>query len=346
MLGADPDQLRTFAKDFSRAAQTLLHASNSLSQQINRPGCWQGGDADRFRSQWNSKHRPTLAAASREFDQVAAALLRNAEEQETASSVSSLTAGSTGPGSPGNPGPGSPDEETNAWDQVLIVKDLMERYLLGGDAMTIFGNSSKIAEALIFFRNGGSFAGLSQGMQWAKAGSFFQGLNTVLEGESVGAWIQKFGNKIDDLPGGISNWGSKINSLADPLGNLAKGAGKVLGPLGLGLGVVSAIDNFADEDYVGGTLDVVATGLGTAALFTPPPVNLAFGAAAGAVAIGGLVYENWDAISEWGGDVASNVQDFGEDVGRNMVEAGGNLIEGAGDFANGVAETAKNLWPF
>ncbi|WP_082566795.1 hypothetical protein [Arthrobacter sp. Soil764] len=85
LWGADVEQLRTLAQQFSKTADLLQQQSTQLSSQINNNPAWKGADAQRFRSDWNSNHRTLLQQTVSRLQQESKVLLRNADEQEKAS---------------------------------------------------------------------------------------------------------------------------------------------------------------------------------------------------------------------------------------------------------------------
>lgn len=95
-LGADPAQLRSFAKEAQRSASALRHTSTTLSS-VAASVRWFGPDADNFKRSW-ATHRVTLGKVSTGLEAIAQELLRNAQEQEKASDASSL--GGSSPTSP------------------------------------------------------------------------------------------------------------------------------------------------------------------------------------------------------------------------------------------------------
>ena len=99
LWGADVDQLRTLARQFSKTADLLLQQSTQLSGQINNSPAWKGQDAEHFRSDWNGNHRALLQKTAARLKQESKLLLTNAEEQDRASS----TGGSGGSGGAGGP---------------------------------------------------------------------------------------------------------------------------------------------------------------------------------------------------------------------------------------------------
>ncbi|MBT2567334.1 hypothetical protein J7I84_12670 [Arthrobacter sp. ISL-85] len=107
MWGADVQQLRTLAQQFSKTADLLQQQSTQLSSQINNNPAWKGADAQRFRSDWNSSHRTLLQQTVSRLQQESKVLLKNADEQEKASTDGSGSGSHPIPGVPGFGGPGS-----------------------------------------------------------------------------------------------------------------------------------------------------------------------------------------------------------------------------------------------
>lgn len=85
VTGADPDQLRTTATLFSRAADRLQGSLQSLHGAVSNAGSWRGPDAERFRVEWNSRSVYSLNAAVEALRSAAETLRHNADEQQTAS---------------------------------------------------------------------------------------------------------------------------------------------------------------------------------------------------------------------------------------------------------------------
>lgn len=84
LVGADIDQMRSLARTFSQAAQQLEGSAAAVSGTLSALH-WSGPDGERFRSQWHGESQPRvrrIAAALRDASNV---VLRNADEQEQAS---------------------------------------------------------------------------------------------------------------------------------------------------------------------------------------------------------------------------------------------------------------------
>jgi uncharacterized protein YukE len=100
--GADVDQLRKLAKQFETAADNLNTVTSTLTSSVNQTHAWQGPDASGFRSDWNGTHTSQLKAAIAALHTGSTGLVKNADEQNAAS-----TDAIGGPGGSGGSGGGS-----------------------------------------------------------------------------------------------------------------------------------------------------------------------------------------------------------------------------------------------
>lgn len=90
--GADGAELRVFAQDLSACSKRLKTISLSLGSAFNAVQ-WQGQDSERFRREWNTSHLRSIRSVCAELETAAQVLLRNAAEQDAASSAASLDTG-------------------------------------------------------------------------------------------------------------------------------------------------------------------------------------------------------------------------------------------------------------
>lgn len=82
--GAEVEALRTTALVLGAAAEHLECVDLSVAARLGDLA-WTGPDATRFRSDWTTRHAPVLHVAARVLRLAAQRLLREADEQETAS---------------------------------------------------------------------------------------------------------------------------------------------------------------------------------------------------------------------------------------------------------------------
>lgn len=83
-LGANPEQLRSLAQSMGNFGHTITSADQTITAALNGVP-WQGGDADRFRSQWHSSFRVQLHQAAAMLETQSRALMGQADDQEAAS---------------------------------------------------------------------------------------------------------------------------------------------------------------------------------------------------------------------------------------------------------------------
>lgn len=85
-LGMDPGQVRSFAESLDFAAGTLDLLGMQVSGLVSTIP-WNGGDADRFRGDWNASHRPTLVRIAGDLRQAARVAADNAAAQDATSAT-------------------------------------------------------------------------------------------------------------------------------------------------------------------------------------------------------------------------------------------------------------------
>lgn len=107
--GADVEQLRQLAKTFRDAGARLTQAKATVAGQV-QASPWRGPDAEQFRHAWAGDYSAKLVTAARALEQNAEILVKNADEQQTASTddgSGSGGAGGSGSGGTGSGGSGS-----------------------------------------------------------------------------------------------------------------------------------------------------------------------------------------------------------------------------------------------
>ncbi len=139
--------------------------------------------------------------------------------------------------------------------------------------------------------------------------------------------------------------------------------GRALAPLGVIGGGLQLWDTFENWDElstkdrtlntVGGASSMVAGGgtilamaVGVNAI---PVAGQVIFVAAGVIATGVAIYQNWDAITDFAGDVGGAVKDFVTDPGEtlsNVADGAGDLLDSAGDALSGAAGGVKDFFGF
>ncbi|WP_440711388.1 WXG100 family type VII secretion target [Herbiconiux sp. YIM B11900] len=351
--GADVGELRALAKDFDQKAAQLTTIAGTLNGSINATTAWKGPDAVEFRSEWNGTYRQSLTNATNILRAASTALVKNADEQETASTDGGAFGGG-GPGGPGGNGPGgnggdgsggdgsggdggTPTVPGLTDDENNLLQDLLEG---GYDLATNLYDSAAVVDLLNRLqqlRLLGSFSSLDAALDFRAFANGFNSFNDFLGGQNWGSLTQGLSNLLGD--GAMA---SRVGSAAEFLG----AAGKWVGPVGAVLGVVTVGVDVAEGNYGRAGYDAVSTGLGIAAMVTPPPANLALGIAAGGMALGGLLYDNVPAFHNAVDATGEAIGDAAEATGEFLGDAGEAIADGASDFAEGVADVAEDLWPF
>ncbi len=341
IIGANVAQLRDLAMHFEDAQERIHTLAGIVTARVNQPGYWGGDDADRFRSDWNSGHRSRLLSTQTLLSTAARDLRRNADEQERTSGSDTGTTTPGGPGGPGTPGgPGNPGDPADpgapglpgilgplgALAAGLKANDLYSAFTTVNSWRSRIGLPVTALRLLNHLQLSGSFASLDDALRVAGQGQLFNRLGGIIGGAGWADELQKLSNII---PEGVLARGA--GSLAGPLGT----AGRILGPLGVVLGGVTIANDLHQGNYGRAAFHGLTTGLGAAALFTPPPVNLALGLAAGGLALGELAYDHIpvfrDAVN-W--------------TGETLSDAAGAVSEGLQDVGEGIADAAEDLWPF
>ncbi|WP_076259688.1 hypothetical protein [Intrasporangium flavum] len=314
--GADPVALRSAAERITGHVRECESVRGEATRAVNAiKGNWGGGDLEHLMSKW-----PPLDAQLGQFGtdlgKLAEALRRNAGAQDTTSGQGSGGAGPLGPGgkSGGNDG-GIPGFD--------LLKGIWTPIKGLGTAVGLLGTGMKIRNFLgnlgSWDRDLGLFKNLSQAWKTGRLAEFGEALNP------------KNWSSLSRFMPALTEGGA----LARTLGTV----GKALGPVGVAFGGFTVANDIAEGNYGRAGYDGVMTGLGAAALMTPPPVDVVCGIAAGGMAVGQLVYDNWDTITDFTGDAVDAVGDFTSDA----VDAVGDFASDAGDA---IGDVADKVWPF
>jgi hypothetical protein len=322
LWGADVDQLRTLARQFSKTADLLLQQSTQLSGQINNTPAWKGQDAEHFRSDWNGSHRTLLQKTASRLKQESKLLLANADEQERASS-SGGAGGSAGPGlggpgtgvrgSVGGEGTGRPPSD-NPWGPDWIA-DPDSPFRDGWDIYNLTKAFPNLRAGLFDL---GAFIGKADSV-----GEFFsKDFREVARAFQDSNILSQYFNTSSELFDG--RWDTALNLVdGGKAATFFEVGGKVLGGVGVGLDLLDTVNNISEGDAGGAVYSGIKAGLGVAS-FAPPPVGTAAMVASGALAIydnvpvvketvnaiGGSIADGAEAAWEGAGDAADKVGDF------------------------------------
>jgi uncharacterized protein YukE len=84
MLGMDIDAVRSFANQLASKADEIESIVNSLTSQLDGVQ-WIGTDANNFRNDWSSTHRPQLQTVANALREASGVANNNAVQQEQTS---------------------------------------------------------------------------------------------------------------------------------------------------------------------------------------------------------------------------------------------------------------------
>lgn len=319
--GADIAQLRSLAGVMGKAADAITMQSAQLTNAINSANAWQGRDATMFKNDWNSQHRQSLVKAANMLRDNAGLLKKNANQQEFASHNDGSRS--------------SVGVLKDVYDTGMGVKDLGSQlwaaYKLGKLGWQDF---AKTREVLTNWRAGGTVVK--------------DALTALRNGE-------KITDVITDLKANIP-----YSQAFQDASKFSKGL-RVAGALAAPLNIVGGISDMVSPEHDGwrGTGDRVAGGLsvvggvgsimlmtaGGAAMLGPigAPIVIGAGIVAGAWALGNLVADNWDSITNFArnpgsyiADGAKEVGNFAKDVGSKVADGVGNAAKSVGNFVGGI----------
>ncbi|WP_026547161.1 hypothetical protein [Paenarthrobacter nicotinovorans] len=319
--GADITQLRSLAGVMGKAADAISLQSTQLSNAINSTTAWQGKDATVFKGDWNSQHRQSLVKAANMLRENASQLKKHANQQEFASH---------------NDGSGS---------SVGVLKDVYDT------AMGVKGLAAPLWTAYKYLKLGNAEWVKTREVltNWRAGGTVVRDAMTALRN----------GEKVTDV---LTDFKANIpfSQVFQDASKFSKGL-RVAGALAAPLNIVGGISDMINPQHDGwrGTGDRVAGGLsvvggvgsimlmtaGGAALLGPigAPIVIGAGIVAGAWALGNLVADNWDSISNFArnpgsyiADGAKEVAGFAKDVGSKVADGVSDAAKSVGNFVGGI----------
>lgn len=78
--GMDVEAVQGLARQLDAKSQEITNLANQLTTQLSSTD-WKGPDADRFRTDWDSIHRPALNNVAQALDTAGTTANQNATEQ-------------------------------------------------------------------------------------------------------------------------------------------------------------------------------------------------------------------------------------------------------------------------
>jgi uncharacterized protein YukE len=319
LWGADVEQLRTLARQFSKTADMLSQQSQQLSGHINNSPAWQGQDAVRFRSDWNGSHRALLQKTVSRLQQESKLLLTHADEQEKASA----DGGAGGSGSGGRASAASSTAPFTPWGPEWISNG-NSAFRSGWDAYNgVLGLKSVplgLRDTQQFARMYGRVLPNDWGAVWSKE----LWKNSAAADDLRGAFSGTL-NLVSGRFGDLTEMARGVD--AAPLGNLPMRAlnapGNVLGGIGVALDGLDTVNAIRE----GETGDAWKSGLKTiigAGSFIPGPIGV------GCMVVGGA----WAAVELIPGakDSIGSVFDGAGDYVDQKAEEIGKIGQGVKDF--------------
>ncbi|MET3369783.1 hypothetical protein [Arthrobacter sp. M2012083] len=319
--GADIAQLRSLAGVMGKAADAISLQSTQLSNAINSTTAWQGRDATVFKGDWNSQHRQSLMKAANMLRENASQLKKHANQQEFASH---------------NDGSGT---------SVGVLKDVYDT------AMGVKGLGAPLWTAYKYLKLGNAEWVKTREVltNWRAGGTVVRDAMTALRNG------EKVTDVLTDLKANIP-----YSQAFQEASKFSKGL-RIAGALAAPLNIVGGISDMINPEHDGwrGTGDRVAGGLsvvggvgsimlmtaGGAALLGPigAPIVIGAGIVAGAWALGNLVADNWDSISNFArnpgsyiADGAKEVAGFAKDVGSKVADGVSDAAKSVGNFVGGI----------
>ncbi|WP_285046355.1 transglycosylase SLT domain-containing protein [Lactococcus petauri] len=164
--------------------------------------------------------------------------------------------------------------------------------------------------------------------------------NKVLQ--PIASWTGGIAVKVlKSLGDVLSSIGSWISENSDAVSNFAL----IIGSFATAFGVVSAALKI--WNIVAGISTGVSTALGTAIAFLTSPIGIAIAAIGAIIAIGVLLYKNWDEITEAAGKLGKWIGEKWNDITKSTSEAWDNVkkwtSEKWNDAKKAVSDTADSI---
>jgi uncharacterized protein YukE len=231
VYGADVGELRGLSERMSRSAGELDRIVNLLTHQITATTAWVGPSAQRFRGDWAGSHRAAVASSARALRECAAALRRNAEDQDRTSAADSSSAPHSLGGNASGTGVGTG---------------------LGLSFMAAFAAAS--SRIVRLDDKVGGFGKLNSGLDFLSARKMVIGSYTS-KWSSVLSWGDRHG-----LPADLLRFKrSPFTHLLQPFNGVLKAAGSAFTGLGVASGALQTSSALSQGHYVDGALQAAST---------------------------------------------------------------------------------------
>lgn len=232
VYGADVIELRSLSERMSRSAADLDRIVNLLTHQITATTAWVGPNAQRFRGDWSGSHRAAVASSARALRECAAALRRNADDQDRTSAADSSSAPHSSGGNASCTGVGTG---------------------LGLSFMAAFAAAS--SRIVRLDHNVGGVSKLNSAFDFLSDKKMVTGSYTS-KWSSVLSWGDSHG-----MPAGFLRFkGSTTTHFLQPFHGVFKAAGAAFSGLGLAAGSLETVSDLSQGHYVDGALRAASTG--------------------------------------------------------------------------------------
>jgi uncharacterized protein YukE len=347
--GADPDQLRALAKQFSSGSNQIRSSLETVSSLVNSTQSWQGPDASAFQQRWNSQVKQLGNTVVHALELGSTTLIKNADEQTATSQVDGGPGGGGpgAPGTPGNPGPAGPkgSDDPDGGGFFSDGSPFRDAWGKWGEYKNYIGLPKNVLGMGLMMRQGAdAFYDIAKWKDLANVNTLYGALDDT--GNLLG--LKNLNQYLPGLKGAAGFFEESplfFKGMGDTMESLGKGGlGRALGWAGVGFNVYDAVEKAGSGDGWGAAGSVAKAALGVACFLPPPAGTVAqIGSAAIAIyeipavkefvdtgfkAVGDTVASGAKAV---GDTVSSAIKDpgkFASDVSKNI----GDMGEGVKDF--------------
>lgn len=339
--GADPEQLRALAKQFSSGSNQIRSSLETVSSLVNSGQNWRGPDASAFVQRWNGSVKSLGNTVVQALELEATTLIKNADEQTAASSVGGSGGGPGGNGGPGGSGPGGsgpggsgggdPKGGPGFFSDGSPFRDAWGEW---GKMKSFIGlPKNALGLGLMLKQGSEAFYDIAKWKDLANVNSLYGALDDT--GNLLG--LKNLNQYIPGLKGAagfLEETPVFFKGMGDTMESLGKGGlGRALGWAGVGFNLYDAVDKAGSGDGWGAAGSVAKAALGVAC-FLPPPAGTVAQIGSAAIAIYEIpaVKEFVDnGVKAVGDAVVKGFQDR-VDVVTDVAEDIGKMGEGVKDF--------------